>query len=78
MDFAAQGRACVLAVVLEADGSTPCKAGAKAVIDGAGVLLTTVDLRHVTVSVDVRMSVLVFDLAHHDIVLRMHDPTDLA
>ena len=42
VELADQGRDCVLAVVLEADGSTPCKAGAKAIIDAEGVIHGTI------------------------------------
>ena len=40
--LADQGRDCVLAVVLETDGSTPCKAGSKAIIDAQGVIQGTI------------------------------------
>lgn len=37
-----QGHDCVLATVLEAHGSTPCKAGSKAIMDAGGVIHGTV------------------------------------
>lgn len=40
--FADEGRDCVLAVVLDADGSTPCRVGSKAVIDAEGVIQGTI------------------------------------
>lgn len=40
--LADQGRDCVLAVVLEAHGSTPCKAGSKAIMDAEGVIQGTI------------------------------------
>ena len=45
--LAGQGRDCVLATVLEADGSTPCKAGSKALMDADGVLHGTIGGGHV-------------------------------
>ena len=42
VQLADQGRDCVLAVVLEADGSTPCKAGSKAIMDAEGVIQGTI------------------------------------
>ncbi len=42
VELSDQGRALVLAVVLKADGSTPCKAGAKAVFDAEGVVEGTI------------------------------------
>ncbi|HYW81576.1 MAG TPA: XdhC family protein [Thermoguttaceae bacterium] len=40
--LAEQGRDCLLAVVLQSDGSTPCKAGSKAIMDAAGVIQGTI------------------------------------
>ena len=40
--LADQGRDFLLAVVLEADGSTPCKAGSKAIMDAEGVIQGTI------------------------------------
>ena len=40
--FADEDRDCVLAVVLQAEGSTPCKAGAKAIIDSEGSIHGTI------------------------------------
>jgi len=40
--LADEGRDCVLAVVLEADGSTPAKAGSKAIMDAEGVIQGTI------------------------------------
>lgn len=42
VELSNQGRAFVLAVVLKADGSTPCKAGAKAIVDAEGVIQGTI------------------------------------
>ncbi|MBN2476419.1 MAG: XdhC family protein [Pirellulales bacterium] len=42
VELADQGRAFVLAVVLGADGSTPCKAGSKAIVDAEGVIQGTI------------------------------------
>lgn len=42
VELADQGRAFMLAVVLEAEGSTPCKAGAKAIVDAEGVIEGTI------------------------------------
>jgi xanthine dehydrogenase accessory factor len=42
VELADQGRDCALAVVLETDGSTPCKVGSKAIVDGEGVLHGTI------------------------------------
>jgi len=42
VELSEQGRAFVLAVVLKADGSTPCKAGAKAILDAEGVKRGTI------------------------------------
>ncbi len=42
VQLADQGRDCVLAVVLEANGSTPCKAGSKAILDAKSVIQGTI------------------------------------
>lgn len=42
LDFIAGGRAFAVALVLRAEGSTPCKAGAKALIDEAGRITGTI------------------------------------
>lgn len=42
VEMADRGAAFALAVVLRAEGSTPCKAGAKAVIDAQGAIVGTV------------------------------------
>ena len=42
VELADQGRDCVLAVVLETNGSTPCKVGAKAIMDAEGVIHGTI------------------------------------
>ncbi len=42
VDLSEGGHDCVLAVVLQTDGSTPCKAGTKAIIDAVGVIHGTI------------------------------------
>ncbi len=42
VELAERGRDCALAVVLETDGSTSCKAGSKAIIDAEGVIQGTI------------------------------------
>ncbi len=42
VQLADEGRDCAVAVVLQTDGSSPCKAGSKAIIDATGVICGTI------------------------------------